>query len=42
MDTPTRPCLGLALSPELASQLKGHLPRQAFLRIACPVRRWNS
>lgn len=27
MDTPTRPFLGLALSPELAAQLEAHLPR---------------
>lgn len=27
MDTPTRPCLGLALSAELAAQLEVHLPR---------------
>ena len=27
MDTPTRPCLGLALSTELATQLEAHLPR---------------
>lgn len=26
MDTPTRPCLGLDLSPELAAQIEAHLP----------------
>ncbi|MDY0307430.1 MAG: hypothetical protein RBR18_13425, partial [Desulfovibrionaceae bacterium] len=31
MNAPTRPCLGLALSSELASQLEGHLPRTRVL-----------
>ncbi len=31
MNAPTRPCLGLALSSELASQLDGHLPRPRVL-----------
>ncbi len=31
MDTLTRPCLGLALSPELASALKAHLPETRVL-----------
>lgn len=36
MDTPTRPCLGLALSPALASQLEGHLPRTRVLENRLP------
>ena len=31
MNAPTRPCLGLALSSELASQLEGYLPRTRVL-----------
>ena len=31
MDTPNRPCLGLSLCPELASQLDEHLPRPRTL-----------
>lgn len=31
MNAPTRPCLGLALSSELASQLERHLPRTRVL-----------
>lgn len=31
MNTPTRPCLGLALNPKLATELQAHLPRTAVL-----------
>lgn len=38
MDTPTRPCLGLALDAGLAAQLKAHLPQNRAFENRAPAR----